>query len=70
MEEGQCALLLSEEQKNMDIDLGWDDASEDAYLNDIMKNEIGTLDENPFDFNNWWPLLVEPRQSTSYRRKD
>jgi hypothetical protein len=42
-------------QKNkikLDIDLGWDDASEDVYLNDIMKNEIGTLGENPFDFDN------------------
>jgi hypothetical protein len=39
-------------KKNLDIDLGWDDASEDAYLNYIMKNEIGTLDENPSDFDN------------------
>jgi hypothetical protein len=51
-EEGQCALLLSEGQKHTDIDLGWGDASKDAYLNDIMKNKIGTPDKNPFDFDN------------------
>ncbi len=48
----------------MDIDLGWDVASKDAYLNDVMKNEIGTLVENPFNFNNWRSALIEPRQST------
>ncbi len=39
-------------KKNLDIDLGWDDVPEDAYLNDVMKNKIGTLDENPLDFDN------------------
>jgi hypothetical protein len=39
-------------KKNLDIDLGLDDATEDAYLNDVTKNKIGTLDKNPIDFNN------------------
>jgi hypothetical protein len=39
-------------KKNLDINLGWDDASKDAYLNDIMENKTGTLDENPFNFDN------------------
>ncbi len=29
-------------EKSTDIDLGWGDASKDAYLNNIMKNKIGT----------------------------
>ncbi len=38
-------------EKGVDIDLGWDDAFEDSYLNDITKHEIGTPDENLFAFN-------------------
>jgi hypothetical protein len=39
-------------KENIDIDLGWDDMSEDANLNDVMKIKIGTLDKNPFNFDN------------------
>ncbi len=51
-------------EKNADIDLGWDDTFEDAYLNDIMKHRIGTLDKNLFNFIDLLSMLVEPRQST------
>jgi hypothetical protein len=39
-------------KKNLDINLGWGDASKDAYLNDIVKNKVRTPDKNPFDFKN------------------
>ncbi len=39
-------------KKGAGINLGWDDAFKDTYLNDIMKHEIRTPDKNPFAFNN------------------